>query len=235
MLSAVAVQEGRKTIDSICNVGSCSNGDVVEAADELAVWCVCSPLNHLGRGWNRFLVRAAEMEACDHRGISWMCFCLSEAIKDAVDECSLREGDGVTITADGNAERELCRAEVGDFPLGLEFVSEAGVLLWGPGNGKNVVDVDCKYDGAGGGTTDINAPFACDARESPVLHGLVESLVPSATSLAHTINVLHKAHDPCLLASFFKTGGLFHEGDLVIAQNAVEEGGFDVEVLDVPT
>ena len=234
MFCAVAIEEGRKATDSIGNVRSSSNGNVVEASNKLAVWRARSPLSYLGQGWSR-LVRAAEMEACDHWGISGMCICLSEAIQDAVDECCLREGDGVAITVYGNAECELSRAEVRDFPLGLEFVSEARILLWGPGDGKNVVDVDSKDDGAGRGATDINAPFARDARESPFLHGLVESLVPSSTSLAHTINALHKAHDPCLLARFFETRRLLHEGHFVITQNAMEEGCFDVEMLDVPT
>ena len=234
MFDVVAVQEGCKTTNSICNVRACSNSNVVEAADELAVWCAHSPLNHLRCSQNRF-VRAMEMEACNHWGISCMCFHLSKAINDTVNECSLRKGDGVAITVDGNTECELYRAEVRDFPLRLELVSEAGVFFRGPGNGKNIVDMDCKYDSAAGGTTDINTPFAWHIRESPALHSTVESLVPSATSLVHTINALHKAHDPSLLARFFKTRGLFHKGHLIITQNTMEEGGFDVEVLDVLT
>ena len=65
MFGAVAIEEGRKATDSIGNVRSSSNGDVVEASNKLAVWRACSPLSYLGRGWSR-LVWEVEMEACDH-------------------------------------------------------------------------------------------------------------------------------------------------------------------------
>ena len=84
------------------------------------------------------------------------------------------------------------------------------------------------------GPVDIDAPVAEDSRETPLTHSFVESLIPTATSLTHSINALHQAHDPLLLTRSLEPGGLFHVRRLVLGEDPMEKSGLDVKVLDVP-
>jgi hypothetical protein len=52
--------------------------------------------------------------------------------------------------------------------------------------------------------------------------------------LFHAINALHQAHDPILLTGFLETGKSFHEHGLSLREDAMKEGRFNVDVLDVP-
>jgi len=132
---------------------------------------------------------------------------------------------------DGDAERELGGSEVRVFPFRLELIFETGVLLRGPGNGEGVVDVDGEDDGAERGATNVDAPFTWEAGKTPPVHSLVESLIPPTAGLEHTVYTFHQPHRPCLLAWGFEARTLFHARSLIVGQDAMEESGFDDEVL----
>jgi hypothetical protein len=52
--------------------------------------------------------------------------------------------------------------------------------------------------------------------------------------LLHAVDTFHQVHDPVFLAGNLETRWLFHEHTFVGGQYAVEEGGFDVELLEIP-
>jgi hypothetical protein len=114
----------------------------------------------------------------------------------------------------------------------LDF--EIVISLGGGGNGDDVVDVYREDDGALRGSPMIYAPLTRDAKESPLAYSSIERPIPDAACLFHAVDALHKAHYPSFLARGFETGGLFHEHSLGVGQDAVEEGGFNVILLDVP-
>lgn len=70
--------------------------------------------------------------------------------------------------------------------------------------------------------------------ETPAFDGLVERLVPNVACLFHAIEAFYELHNPVLFARCFKAMRLFHEHGFIGREYAMEEGCFDVEVLDVP-
>ena len=82
-------------------------------------------------------------------------------------------------------------------------------------HGDDVVDVDDEDNGT-------NTHNSHETRVNP--HPL--------NSCGHTVNTLHEPHDTRSISRSFKAGRLFHAGDFVVDQDAVDglEGGLDVSV-----
>ena len=165
-----------------------------------------------------------------------MCVGLAKLFDDTVDKRGLGKGDGVGIAFDCDAEWKLRGAKVGDILQRLELIPESCVLLRGISHGENIIHMDSKNYGSLRGTADIDAPIApsWNACEAPFNHSFVEGLVPTVANLAHSVNALHQAHDPLFLSRRLEPGGLFHIRGFIAGEDAMEESGFDVEVLNVP-
>ena len=126
----VAVEEGSETANGKGNVGAGHHRDVVEAAYQSTVRRAVHPIFNFGRWWDGW-VRAAKLEAGNHRGITWVCVGLAKTFDDAVDEGGLGEGDGPgrPVATDGYSQCELGRAQFGYVPAGFEEVLEPVVFL----------------------------------------------------------------------------------------------------------
>ena len=80
----------------------------------------------------------------------------------------------------------------------------------------------------------VDTPFASESLELEVADIAMEGLVLDTTGLLHAIDTLHQFHHPVFLARRLETGRLFHEHCLSLRENAMKEGCFDVDVLDIP-
>jgi hypothetical protein len=109
------------------------------------------------------------------------------------------------------------------------------IILFGRGrDDDDIIDMNCEDGDPGRCLTAIYAPFARQAMEPKTDDGLVESLVPYTASLLHTVDALQQSYHPIFLTRRFETGRLFHEHRLGFRKYAVKEGGFDVNVLNIP-
>jgi len=57
------------------------------------------------------------LKAGNHWHFRWMCIGLPKLLNDAVDECSLGQGNGIAIMLKCNPKCELGGAEVRDIPF----------------------------------------------------------------------------------------------------------------------
>jgi len=99
---------------------------------------------------------------------------------------------------------------------------------------QDVIDVDRKHNCARGRVADVDAPLTRDAFEAKLDDSLMESLVPTATGLAHAIDAFHELHDPHFLTHDLKARWLLHVCCFTLRQDAMEERCLYIEVLDVP-
>jgi hypothetical protein len=67
-----------------------------------------------------------------------------------------------------------------------------------------------------------------------VRQNFVKGLVPDSACLFHAIDTFHQSHYPVLFSRLFETGRLFYEDSSGFREDAMEEGGFDIHMLDVP-
>ena len=77
----------------------------------------------------------------------------------------------------------------------------------------------------------IHAPFAWEAFKPPHGNGLVESDVPNPAGLLHTVDAFEKLHNPVFFSRNFKARWLFHIGCLVLQQDSMQEGSFNVKLM----
>jgi hypothetical protein len=79
----------------------------------------------------------------------------------------------------------------------------------------------------------VDAPFAGKPLESPIEHGLIDSLVPDPTCLLHPIEPLAQFSNPILFTGLLKALRLLHILDLVLIEYAIEKCGLDIKLLSV--
>jgi hypothetical protein len=65
MFWGVTIEEGRETADGEGDVGVGCDGDVVEASDQFAIWCVHAPFEYVGICWDG-LVGLLQVEPHNH-------------------------------------------------------------------------------------------------------------------------------------------------------------------------
>jgi len=99
---------------------------------------------------------------------------------------------------------------------------------------QDVIDMDRKHNCARGRVADVDAPLTRDAFEAKLDDSLMESLVPTATGLAHAVDAFHELHDPRFLTYDLKARWLLHVCCFTLGQDAMEERHLYIEVLDVP-
>ena len=80
----------------------------------------------------------------------------------------------------------------------------------------------------------IHAPITGESFETESSDGLVKGLVSNSTRLFYAVYAFHQLHNPSFFSRFFESRGLFHIDGFRFRKNAMEKGGFDVDVLDVP-
>ena len=94
--------------------------------------------------------------------------------------------------------------------------------------------MDSKDRGSRVGLSAVYAPVTGEPFETEKGDSLVKSLISNSTCLFYAVYALHQFHDLCLFSRCFESGGLFHVDGFRFRGNAMEEGGFDIDVLDVP-
>ena len=81
----------------------------------------------------------------------------------------------------------------------------------------------------------VDIPFICYMTEIPGPDSFIKCMIPDVTGLLHAVDAAHESPHPVFLARLFKAGWLLHVSNLIFGQDAIEESGFDIELVEIPT
>jgi hypothetical protein len=176
------------------------------------------------------------MEARNHWCVHRPGINLSEAFDDTIDERGLGNGNGAvgSVSDDCNPQCILRWSKIRDFPVMLKLFFEQGVFSLGRCCGEDIVNMDGKDDGPSLCYLPVYTVFPVETLEAKVSDGSMECLIPNSAGLFHTIDASHQLHDPGFFAGFLEAMRLFHVCCLFLRQDAVQEGSFDIDLLEVP-
>ena len=165
-----------------------------------------------------------------------MSIALTKLIDDAIDKGSLQKCNGArrSVTDNGDTKGVFDVTKVGEFPVLTKIGFESGIFVSRGRGHDDVVDMYSKDGGASSSVPTVDAPFAGETLEAHKADRFVERFIPDAGRLLHAIKTLHKFPDPILLSGGLKTGGLFNDDGLGAGEDAVEESGLNINMLDIP-